>query len=120
MKLHLESVEFWDIGRSATQRTEQWGTIAVWMKDTGKGRNHLVEVKVAVPKRREVTFGEMQEIARTQAIEILHQAAKALEQGALHDLERGVEERWEERNKPIDPAYFKGERDPAFRIDNEE
>jgi hypothetical protein len=120
MKLHLESVEFWDIGRSATRRTEQWGTIAVWMKDREMGRNHLVEVKVVVPKRREVTFGEMQELARTQAIEVLRQAADALEGGSFHDLERAVEERWEERNEPIDSAYFNEKRDPAYRLDNEE
>jgi hypothetical protein len=106
MRLEIEAVEFWNIGERSTRSSEQWGTIALWMKDKAEGRNHTVEVKVVVPRRADVTWSEIQEAGRTQAVTILRRATEALENGSLEDLRKHLDKQWEERTAPIDADYF--------------
>ncbi len=106
MRLDIEAVEFWNIGERSTRSSDQWGTIALWMKDKAEGRNHTVEVKVVVPCVPDVTWSAIQEAGRTQAVTILRRAAEALENGSLEDIRRRLDNQWKERTAPIDADYF--------------
>ncbi len=90
------------------------------MKDRKTGINHMVEVEALVPRRRDVTFGEVQETARGQAVEILRAAADALANVRLSELDEALARDFEERIRPIDASHFEQERGPAYRVDDKD
>jgi hypothetical protein len=86
--LEPQSVRLLGIGGQAADRSKQWGTLEVRLKDTELDHTYQVDLKLLVPKRPDATLMEMQEVARASAVLVLRQAADLLERETIEAMEQ--------------------------------
>jgi hypothetical protein len=95
LALELRDIRLTSIGGQAGERDVQWATLAVHLMNTDLEHGHTVDIKVLVPKRTDVTLGEMQEAAQQSAIHILQATIEFIESGPLSALETQINDRRE-------------------------
>lgn len=92
MKLEFYELDFLGIGAKASSGDDMAARLLVSFVDTEAKRLNHVRLDIFVPKSPDITFGELQKAARSNALIVLKAAVSALEQHDIPALEQMGEE----------------------------
>jgi hypothetical protein len=79
------------VGNKTNRTDDQWATLTLGFTETDDDRGRSAEIVLPVPKGRDVSFGAIQEAARSGAIAILEVALTTLRESSVSDLDEAEE-----------------------------
>ena len=87
MDLKIEGGGPLKIGGSSNSPDLQWATIDIFFKNADNDHSYTATAEILIPKRGDITFAEMQDIARKKAALLFRKAADALDSHSIAELE---------------------------------
>ena len=93
MNFEFSSIEFAHIGKTTGSKDMMWSQLEIRLLDTEGRRFSRAKLTLPVPRRPDVTYSELQNVARDHAIEFLRETLRCLEEHDVTTLERLTEER---------------------------